>query len=88
MTADDPRRADRVYLDSLIDGSGDLLAKDTFARLEPMFAKYEVDPEMNALLERASVVYGDAAVAVANFVLAEIAAKVAIEKARQREGKS
>ena len=42
---------------------------------------------MNALLERASVAYGDAAVTVANFVLAEIAAKVAIEKADNRQEK-
>lgn len=62
--------ADRAYLESLIDGSGDLLAEDTFTKLEPMFAKYEADAEMNALLERAATVYGDAAVAAAQSALA------------------
>lgn len=62
--------ADRAYLESLIDGSGDLLAEDTFTKLEPMFAKYEADAEMNALLERAATVYGDAAVAAAQTALA------------------
>jgi hypothetical protein len=63
-------REDRAYLESLIDGSGDLLAEDTFARMEPMFAKYEADPEMNALLERAAEVYGEAATAAAKAALA------------------
>lgn len=61
--------ADRAYLESLIDGSGDLLAEDTFARLEPLFEKYAADPEMSALLERAATVYGDAAVAAAQSAL-------------------
>lgn len=75
--------SDRAYLESLIDGSGDLLAEDTFAKLEPMFAKYDADPEMKALLERAATVYGDTAIALARFVLAETATKEAIEKARR-----
>lgn len=62
--------ADRAYLESLIDGAGDLLAEDTFARLEPMFTTYEGDAEMMALLEKAATVYGDAAVAAAQAALA------------------
>lgn len=65
----EPAAADRAYLDSLIDGTGDLLAADTFDRLEPMFAKYEADAEMMALLERAAQAYGDAAQAAAQKAL-------------------
>lgn len=61
---------DRKYLNSLIDGSGDLLAEDTFARLEPMFEKYPEGSETRALLEQAATVYGDAAVAAAQAALA------------------
>jgi hypothetical protein len=62
--------ADRAYLESLIDGSGDLLAEDTFTRLEPMFTTYEGNADMMALLEKAATVYGDAAVAAAQSALA------------------
>jgi len=69
-SAVDPQQAaDRAYLESLVDGSGDLMAEDTFARLEPMFAKYEGDADMTALLERAAQAYGDAAVAAAQGAL-------------------
>jgi hypothetical protein len=64
------KAADRAYLNSLIDGTGDLLAADTFDRLEPLFARYEGDAEMMALLEKAATVYGDAAVAAAQAALA------------------
>ena len=43
------RAADRLYLESLIDGTGDLLAEDTFTRMEPMFVKYPEGSEMYAL---------------------------------------
>lgn len=71
---------DRAYLESLIDGSGDLLAEDTMEKLEPLFARYEADPVMNALLERAVKAYGNEAVAAATWVLAGIF----IEQAHQR----
>ncbi len=73
--------ADTAYLNSLIDGSGDLLAEDTFARLEPMFEKYADDAEMKSLLERASTAYGDAALDEAARVLAGPEAEQAIKKA-------
>lgn len=61
--------ADRGYLNSLVDGSGDLLAEDTFTKLEPMFAKY-ADGDMAALLEKAATAYGDAAMELAKKTLA------------------
>lgn len=66
------RVKDRIYLESLIDGSGNLYAEDTCAKLEPMFARYESDFVMYALLERAAEVYGDAALLAATMVLADI----------------
>lgn len=63
------KAADRAYLNSLIAGTGDLLAADTFDRLEPLFARYEGDAEMMAMLEKAATVYGDAAVAAAQAAL-------------------
>ncbi len=66
----DPQRAaDAGYLNSLIDGTGDLLAADTFERLEPMFTTYADDADMMALLERAATAYGDAAQAAARAAL-------------------
>lgn len=62
--------ADRNYLNSLIDGSGDFLAEDTFARLEPMFSRYEFDQPMTALLETTAQAYWDAAVTAACWMLA------------------
>jgi hypothetical protein len=64
-------QADRAYLNSLIDGSGDLLAEDTFTRMEPMFEKYAEGSEMYALLERAATVYADAAVAAATWAMTD-----------------
>lgn len=61
--------ADRAYLESLIDGTGDLLAEDTFARMEPMFEKYAEGTEMYALLEKAAEVFGAAAQAAAQAAL-------------------
>lgn len=68
--ADDGSAAARAYLNGLVDGTGDLLAEDTFARLEPMFADYADNAEMLALLERAATAYGDAAQAAARQALA------------------
>lgn len=67
----DPQKAtDTAYLQSLIDGTGDLLAEDTFVKLEPMFTTYEGDAAMMDLLERAANAYGDAAVEAAKQALA------------------
>lgn len=62
--------SDRAYLQALIDGTGDLMAEDTFAKLEPMFAKYEGNAEMLALLEKAANAYGEAVTAEAQKALA------------------
>lgn len=53
--------ADRAFLNGLVDGSGRLLSEDTFPRMEPLFAKYAEGSEMFALLEKAAIVFGDAA---------------------------
>lgn len=64
------KAADTAYLNSLINGTGDLLASDTFDKLEPMFTTYEADAEMMAMLEQAAQAYGDAAVEAAKQALA------------------
>lgn len=71
--------ADRAFLNSLIDGSGDLLSEDTFPRMEPMFAKYTEGTPMYALLEKAAEVFGEAVQELACWVLAG----VAIDEARR-----
>lgn len=70
--------ADRAYLESLIDGTEDLLSEDTFPRMTPLFTKYVEGSEMFALLEKAATVFGDAVQEVATWTLAGIA----IEQAR------
>lgn len=62
--------ADRAYLNSLIDGTGNLLAEDTFDKLEPMFERYAEGTEMRDLLDKAATAYGDAAVKAAQDALA------------------
>ena len=52
--------ADRAYLNSIIDGSNEVLSEDTFPRMEPLFAKYSEGSEMFALLQRAATLFGDA----------------------------
>lgn len=69
--------ADRAYLESLIDGSGDLLSEDTFPRMEPMFAKYAEGSDMFVLLEKAATIFGDAVWEVAAWVIAGEAIAVA-----------
>lgn len=67
----DPQKsADTDYLNSMIDGTANLLAPDVLEKLEPMFDKYSADAEMMGLLERAANAYGDAAVAAAKQALA------------------
>jgi hypothetical protein len=64
---------DRAYLEALLNGTADLLGADVFERLEPMFAKYDGNPdtpEMEALLTRAAEAYGDAAQEAAKSALA------------------
>lgn len=46
------------------------MAEDTFTKLEPMFAAYEDDVDMMALLTRTADAYGDAAVTAALAALA------------------
>jgi hypothetical protein len=75
-------QADRAYLNSLIGGSGDLLAEDTFARMEPMFERHVEGTEMFALLEKAATVYADAAVAAATQAMADWAITDAQRSAR------
>ncbi|RYH71151.1 MAG: hypothetical protein EON54_00210 [Alcaligenaceae bacterium] len=72
--------ADRDFLNSLIDGSGDLLSDDTFPRMEPLFEKYVEGTQMYELLERAAWVFGDAAMELAAWVQADFA----IDDARRR----
>ena len=60
---------DRQYLQSLVDGTGDCWSPDVFERLQPMFARYESDQAMSALLERAAAAFGDAAAAAAQTLL-------------------
>ena len=67
---DADEEADRAYLESLIDGSGDLLSEDTFPRMEPMFAKYAEGTEMFTLLEKAATIFGDAVQDVARQAMA------------------
>lgn len=76
--------SDRAYLEGLISGSVDRLGSRVFLRLKPMFARYPEGTNMYSLVVRAADAYGDAAVAVAHFVLADTAAIAAIEKAQQR----
>lgn len=61
---------DTAYLNTFIDGTIDFMSPDILSRLEPMFTKYETDPAMMALLERAANAYGDAAVKAAQAALA------------------
>ena len=61
---------DRAFLNSLVDGSGNLLSEDTFPRMEPLFAKYAVGSPMYALLETAAIRFGDAAQAAAYWAIA------------------
>ena len=61
---------DRAYLESLIDGGGDLLSEETFPKLEPMFTRFADGSEMFALLQRAAEAFGEAVQEVAAWALA------------------
>lgn len=56
---------DQSYLQSIIDGTIDLLDPGIFNRIEPMFTKYADDAEMMGMLNRAAEAYTAAAVAAA-----------------------
>lgn len=63
---DSPQKiADQAYLQSIINGTIDLLDPEIFNRLEPLFTKYADDAEMMGLLNRAAEAYEAAAVAAA-----------------------
>lgn len=59
------KEADAAYIQTIINGSADLLDPGLYDKLEPLFAKYEADPEMMALLTAAADVYGKAVEAAA-----------------------
>ncbi|MBU0917923.1 MAG: DUF3560 domain-containing protein [Gammaproteobacteria bacterium] len=59
---------DQAYLQSIIDGTIDLLDPGIFDKLEPMFTKYADDAEMMGMLNRAAEAYTAAAVAAAKGV--------------------
>jgi hypothetical protein len=62
----DPAKAtDTAYIQTIIDGTADLLDPGLYDKLEPLFAKYEADPEMMALLTKAADAYGKAVEAAA-----------------------
>lgn len=64
-TADPLILADQSYLQSIIDGTIDLLDPGIYDRLEPLFAKYADDAAMMGLLNQAAESYTAAAVAAA-----------------------
>lgn len=45
----------------MIDGSADYFDPTLFDKVEVMIAKYENDPEMMALIDKAAVAYSEAA---------------------------
>lgn len=60
-----PSTEDKAYVQSIISGAVDLLDPGLYDKLEPLFAKYEADPEMMALLTKAADAYGKAVEAAA-----------------------
>jgi hypothetical protein len=65
VQVDPAKDADTAYIQTIIDGTADLLDPGLYDKLEPLFAKYEADPEMMALLNRAADAYGKAVEAAA-----------------------
>jgi hypothetical protein len=61
---------DTAYLNTLIDGTADMLDADIFDKLEPMFAKYAENADMLALVNQAAQAYSDATVKAAQQALA------------------
>lgn len=59
---------DQTYLQSIINGTIDLLDPGIYDKLEPMFTKYADDAEMMGMLNRAAEAYTAAAVAAAKGV--------------------
>jgi hypothetical protein len=79
------RARDVAFLQSLIDGTEDYFDDGLYARLEPLYAKYENEPAMLAMFNQAATVYGDAVVAAAEWALAGIDAEAAIDRAMGHE---
>lgn len=79
-----PVLADAFYLRGLIEGCIDLGSPDIFERMKPMFARYQGNPHMTALLELAAVTYCDAAMDAVAEVLAGRTEWAATQKARGR----
>lgn len=75
--------ADRGYLQAVIDGEAKL-SEAIFERMEPMFATYEGNADMMALLDRAATAYADAAVRAAYWCLAAAEAADVIGRAMGR----
>ncbi len=69
-TVDPAMQADKNFLQSLIDGTADYFAPDLFDRLEPLFTKYEADPVMMDIINKAATAFGNAATAEAQKALA------------------
>lgn len=68
---------DRAFLESLIDGSGDLLSLDAFPRMEHLFAKYAEGSDMFVLLEKAVEAFSTAVQEAATWVQAGYVIEVA-----------
>lgn len=76
------RQADRRWLQDVIAGRADLMSPAIFPRMGPLFEKYDADPRMKALLERAANAYADFAVSAACWALAGGAIEDAQRSAR------
>lgn len=63
---------DRQYLVSLVDGTGDFWSPEAFERLQPMFARYESDQAMSALLGCAAAAFSDAVAAAAHTLMEDV----------------
>lgn len=63
------RSNDAAFLQSMIDGTANLLDEGLFDRLEPLFTKYGDDAAMMDLLEKAANAYSEAATAAAQGAL-------------------
>jgi hypothetical protein len=64
-SVDPTKSTDTAYIQTIIDGTADLLDPGLYDKLEPLFAKYEADPEMMVMLTKAADAYGKAVEAAA-----------------------
>ena len=72
LLANSRRVAAMAFLNAMIDGAVPLDDPLLINKLEPLFATYAGDVEIEALLEKAAHVYSDAAVEAANWCLARL----------------